>query len=169
MANKYLKHSSGNIVEQEGLTASAGAGDAGKIPALDGSGRLDSSMMPVGFGSETKTIAATEDLAAGDFVNIYNSTGLKCRKADASSTSKRAHGFVLSAVTSGQNATVYYGNLNTQVSGLTIGDELYLSGSTAGAVTATPPSSSGYLVQRLGVATGTTEMLVEIQQPIQLA
>lgn len=165
---KYIALVAGKLKEIAGLAASTGAGDAGKIPELDGSGRLDSSMMPVGFGSETKVIQASENLAAGDFVNIFNSTGLRVRKADASN-GRVAHGFVLNSVTSGQNATVYYGNLNTAVSGLTIGNELYLSGSTAGAVTATPPSTSGHTVQRLGVATGTTEMLVEIQTPVELA
>lgn len=164
---KYLALINGRIKEVLGLSTSAGSADAGKIPELDGSGRLDSSMMPVGFGSETKVIQASENLAAGDFVNVFNSTGLRVRKADASN-GRIAHGFVLNSVTSGQNATVYYGNLNTAVSGLTIGNELYLSGSTAGTVTATPPSTSGHIVQRLGVATGTTEMLVEIQTPIEL-
>lgn len=165
---KYIALITGKLKEVAGLVTSAGAADAGKIPELDGSGRLDSSMMPVGFGSETKVIQASENLAAGDFVNVFNSTGLRVRKADASN-GRIAHGFVLNSVTSGQNATVYYGNLNTAVSGLTIGNELYLSGTTAGTVTATPPSTSGHIVQRLGVATGATEMLVEIQTPVELA
>jgi hypothetical protein len=165
---KYLALINGRIKEVLGLSSSAGAADAGKIPELDGSGRLDSSMMPVGFGSETKVIQASENLAAGDFVNVFNSTGLRVRKADASN-GRIAHGFVLNAVTSGQNATVYYGNLNTAVSGRTIGVEQYLSANTAGAVVETPPTGSGHIVQRLGVATGTTEMLVEIQTPVELA
>lgn len=165
---KYIALITGKLKEVAGLVTSAGAADAGKIPELDGSGRLDSSMMPVGFGSETKVIQASENLAAGDFVNVFNSTGLRVRKADASN-GRIAHGFVLNSVTSGQNATVYYGNLNTAVSGRTIGVEQYLSASTAGAVVETPPSGSGHTVQRLGVATGATEMLVEIQTPVELA
>jgi hypothetical protein len=165
---KYLALINGRIKEVLGLSSSAGAADAGKIPELDGSGRLDSSMMPVGFGSETKVIQASENLAAGDFVNIHVvSSAVRVRKADASN-GRVAHGFVLNSVTSGQNATVYYGNLNTAVSGRTIGVEQYLSASTAGAVVETPPTGSGHIVQRLGVATGTTEMLVEIQTPIEL-
>lgn len=165
---KYIALITGKLKEVAGLVTSSGAADAGKIPELDGSGRLDSSMMPVGFGSETKVIQASENLAAGDFVNVFNSTGLRVRKADASN-GRIAHGFVLNSVTSGQNATVYYGNLNTAVSGRTIGVEQYLSASTAGAVVETPPTGSGHTVQRLGVATGATEMLVEIQTPVELA
>jgi len=166
---KYLALINGRIKEVLGLSTSAGADDAGKIPELDGSGRLDSSMMPVGFGSETKVIQAVENLAAGDFVNIHVVSGnVRVRKADASN-GRIAHGFVLNSVTSGQNATVYYGNLNTAVSGRTIGVEQYLSANTAGAVVETPPTGSGHIVQRLGVATGATEMLVEIQTPVELA
>jgi hypothetical protein len=168
---KFLAWVSDKMKEIAGIQTSAGAGDAGKIPALDSSGRLDSSMMPTGFGSETKTIVAFENLVAGDFVNIFNDTGtLKVRKADASGGfAKRAHGFVLAAVSAAANATVYYGNLNNQVSGLTIGSTYFLSGTTAGAVTLTPPSTAGYIVQELGRATVATEMLVEIQQPIELS
>ena len=170
MPDKYLKHSGGRIVEQAAIDTSAGAGDGGKIVALDTSGRLASSMMPVGFGAETKSITAGENLSAGDFVNIYNDTGtLKVRKADATNTSKQAHGFVLSGVSSGAAATVYYGNLNTAVSGFTVGAELFLSASVAGAATATIPTTAGHMVQRLGTATAATEILVEIAQPITLA
>jgi hypothetical protein len=167
--SKYIALVSGKLKEVLAIATSAGAADAGKLARLDGSGRFDNSLMPVGLGAETKVIQASENLAAGDFVNVHVVTGaVRVRKADASN-GRVAHGFVLSSVTSGQNATVYYGNLNTGVSGLTIGDELYLSGSTAGAVTATPPSTAGHTVQRLGVATGATEMLVEIQTPVELA
>jgi hypothetical protein len=167
---KYVSLTAGKLKEVSPISTSAGAGDAAKIPQTDGSGRLDSSLMPVGFGAETKSITASEALSAGDFVNVHSSTGLKVRKADASSPSKQAHGFVLAAVSSGAAATVYYGNLNTAVSGLTVGDEVYLSGTTAGGVTATPPSTAGHIVQRIGVVTATTEILVEIDgQPVELA
>jgi hypothetical protein len=166
---KYIALISGKLKEVTGQATSAGAGDAGKIPQLDSSGRLDNSMMPPGLGAETKTIVASENLAAGDFVNVHVSAGLKVRKADASGgPAKKAHGFVLASVTSGQNATVYYGNINTAATGLTVGDELYLS-ATPGVATATPPNTAGHIVQRIGVATATTEILVEIGQEVEIA
>jgi hypothetical protein len=148
-------------------TSSAGAGDAGKLPALDGSGRLDTTFMPAGIGADTKIIVASEALAAGDFVNVWNSTGAKARKADATAAGKEAHGFVLSAVSNGANATVYFEGPNTAVSGQTPGP-VYLS-TTAGLATATAPSASGNVVQRLGVAVDTTEINFEGSQPIVLA
>lgn len=168
MAQKFITQSAGVLTEVEANTTSAGAGDSGKVVALDNTGRIASSMMPVGVAADTAVIEATENLAAGDFVNIYNSTGAKCRKADASTTGKEANGFVLSAVTSGANATVYFEGTNTQVTGQTAG-VVYLSATTAGAASATAPSGTGEVVQRLGVATSATTINVECSQPIVLA
>lgn len=143
---KFIKNSSGNLAEEAALTTSVGAGDADKIPALnangvldltitngkntsagagdagklvalDASGKIDSTMMPVGIGADTSSIQASENLAAGDFVNIHNSSGARVRKADASTAGKEAHGFVLSTTASGAQATVYFEGTNTQVSG----------------------------------------------------
>src|SRR5687768_3186062 len=148
-ARKYLKNNAGSVTEEQAVASSAGAGDEGKIPALnangvldativnskassagagesgklvqlDGSGRIDNTMMPVGIGADTALITASEALAAGDFVNIWNSTGAKVRKADAT-TEKPAHGFVLAAVSSGAQATVYFEGTNTGVTGQTPG------------------------------------------------
>lgn len=166
MADKYLKHAAGAFTEVEGLVTSAGAGSAGKIPALDASGRLDATVMPAGIGADVKTITTSEALGAGDFVNIWNSSGPKVRKADAS-TAKEAHGYVLAAAASGAAAVVYFEGPNPQVSGLTAGN-VYLS-TTPGASTNTPPSGSGQIVQRLGVAVAATEVNVELGVPITLA
>lgn len=167
--DKYLKHSAGEIVEQASTQTSAGAGDAGKIPALDSNGRLALAMMPSGVaGSDVATITASEALAAGDLVNIHDSTGAKARKADASGgAAKKAHGFVTAAVSNGAAAEVHFEGPNTGLSGLTPGD-LYLS-ATPGGVTSTPPSTAGHIVQKVGVATSTTDMNFEAEAPIVLA
>jgi len=169
MANKYIALVTGRHTEVEATATSAGAGDAGKIPALDGAGRLDSTMMPVGLGADTASIEASENLAAGDFVNLHDSSGAKVRKADASDAAKLAHGFVLAAVTSGQNATVYFEGRNTEVSGLTPGARQYLSAATAGAITATPPSTATNIVQYVGVAVSATSVDFEPGEPVTLA
>lgn len=167
---KFLTQSSGDLTEVQAPQSSAGAADAGKLPALDSSGRLDNSFMPTGIGADTQSIQASEALAAGDFVNVWSSAGaFRVRKADASGgAAKRAHGFVLASVSSGANATVYFEGTNTQVSSMTPGD-VYLSGATPGAATATPPSTSAYIVQKLGVATAAAAINVEIDSPIVLA
>lgn len=165
--NKYLTNNAGTITEVASLQSSAGAGDAGKIPALDAAGRLDNSMMPSGIGADTASVTSSENLAAGDLVNIWNSTGAKVRKADATTAGKEAHGFVLSAVTSPAAATVYFEGSNTGVTGLTPGPQ-FLS-TTAGIATATAPSGTGNVVQRVGFATAAAALNFQAGIPIVLA
>jgi hypothetical protein len=159
MADKYLKTGTGSAdhEEQEAQVTSSGAGDAGKIIALDGAGKLDSSLFPSGFGSSTLTIEASEALSAGDFVNVWDDAGTaKMRKADATTTGKAADGFVLSSVTSGANGTFYaLGESNDALTGLTVGAIYYLD-TTAGTATTTRPSSTGNIIQRLGRAVNAT-------------
>ena len=169
MADKYIKNNSGQLAEVEATTSSSGAGSAGKIVALDNAGKLDNTMMPTGIGATTKLAATTESLSAGDLVNLFNDSGtIKARKADASN-GRRAVGFVLSAVTSPNNATVYLDGTITGLTGLTPGAPYYLSGATAGAATATAPTTSGYISQEIGIALSATEINFEEQQPITLA
>lgn len=166
-AKKFLRMIGGVITEVFGVQSSAGAANAGDLVALDDTGRINNDMMPVGIGTDTKTIAASEALAAGDWVNVWNSTGAKVRKADATTAGKEAHGFVLAAVSSGANALVYFEDTNTQVSGQTPGP-VYLQ-TTAGTGGATIPSASGNVVQNLGVAVSATEVNFERGTPVVLA
>lgn len=167
-SKKFIKNNAGTLTEEAALTDSAGAGDANRIPALDASGRLDASFMPSGIGADTASIPSSESLAAGDGVNIWNDAGTaKIRKADATTAGKEANGFVLAAVTSPANGTVYFEGTNAQVTGLTPGP-LFLS-TTAGGFTNTAPSGSGNVVQRVGFATSSTSMNFEAGQPIVLA
>jgi hypothetical protein len=160
MADKYIRNNSGTLTEKEATVVSAGAGDAGEIVALDNTGRLDQSVMPVGIGPDVSQITASEALAAGDFVNVYNNSGTaNVRKADATTAGKQAHGYVLAAVDNGDPATVYFEGSNTQVSGATPGP-VFLA-TSAGGFTSTAPSASGNVVQRLGVAVSGTEINFE--------
>lgn len=167
MADKPIQLIAGVLTQVEGTVVSAGAANAGDIPALDAAGRLDNSVMPTGIGADTALIEASENLAAGDLVNIHNDSGAKVRKADATTAGKVAHGFVLSAVTSGQNATVYFEGSNDQVTGLTPGDQFLAT--SAGLPTAAAPSGSGNVVQRVGVATSATSLNFEGGVPVVLA
>lgn len=167
-AKKFLRLINGVLTEIFGVQTSAGASNAGDLVSLDDSGRIDGSMMPVGIGADTATVQTSEALAAGDFVNIWNDSGSpRVRKADATTAGKEAHGFVLAAVSGGNNATVYLEGTNTQVSSMTAGN-VFLQ-TTAGAGGATPPSASGNVVQRLGVAVSATAVSFEPSQPITLA
>ncbi len=169
---KFLKLLGGIFAEEESVVgATTSAANAGKLPELnasgtlnpallnasttgpskvvqlDGSGKLDPSVIPSGFGVDANVLTASEALSAGDFVNIW-SGGV--RKADAS-TNKPAHGFVASAVANGGSATVIAEGTNTSVSGLTTGP-VWLSGTTPGAASNTPPTGTGKIVQPIGTA-----------------
>ncbi len=167
-AKKLLRLIGGVITEVFGVQSSAGAGNAGDIVALDDTGRIDNSMMPVGIGADTAVIAASESLAAGNWVNVWNDTGTaKVRKADATTAGKEVNGFVLAAVTSGNPATVYFEGTNTQVTGQTPGP-VYLQ-TTAGAGGTTIPSAAGNVVQQVGVAVSATAVNFERNTPVVLA
>lgn len=170
MANKYISQAAGVLTEVEGLVASAGAGDAGKIPALDAAGKLSSTLLPASATEDTISVTVSEatGLTAGDAVNIFDSTGPKVRLADASN-GRPAHGFVKSTYADAASAVVYKEGTNDQLTGMTPGAVQYLSGTTPGAVTATPPSTATHLVQRLGVAYAATELDWEPAAPITLA
>jgi hypothetical protein len=168
-AKKFLRQILGVLTEIAGVQTSAGASNAGDIPALDDSGKLDMSLMPVGIAAETDQIVTSENLSSGEFVNLYNSSGIKARKADATTAGKDAHGFVMAATTSGQTATVYrISQSNSALSGMTPGARQYLS-TTAGGRTETPPSASGNVIQCLGVAKSATELIFAPSEPITLA
>lgn len=165
--DKYLYNNSGTITEKAAIQTSAGAGDAGKVPALDAAGKLDVTMMPTGIAADVASIATSESLAAGDLVNIYDSSGAKVRKADASVAGKEAHGYVIATHTHPTTAIVYFEGSNAFVTGLTPGKQ-YLS-TTPGLPTATAPSAAGNVVQRVGFATAATSMNFQAQTPYVLA
>ena len=192
IAQKVITNNAGQLQEVASISTSAGAADAGKIIAtnasgqIDGSflnatvssspnklvmtggdGRIDVSVLPTGVGADTAVINASEALAAGDLVNIWNNSGTaNVRKADASTAGKEAHGFVLAAVASGASATVYFEGTNTQMTGLTPGRQ-YLS-TTPGKTSATAPTGSGQVVQVVGFAVSATAMNFQSNPPIVL-
>ena len=167
-AKKFLRLVNGVLTEIFGVQTSAGAGNAGDLVSLDNSGRIDNSMMPVGIGADTALIDASEGLAAGDWVNVWNDAGTaKVRKADATTAGKETNGFVSAAVTSGNPATVYFEGTNTQVTGQAPGP-VYLQ-TTAGAGGATIPSAPGNVVQQIGVAVSATAVNFDRNAPVVLA
>lgn len=168
MADKYITNNAGTLTEVEAADTSAGVADAGEIVALDSTGKIDNSLLPTGVGAETVSVTSSENLAAGDFVNIFDNTGAEVRKADATTVGKEATGFVLASVTSPAAATVYLEGVNNQVTGKTPGAMQFLD-TTAGLATETSPSTTGNISQRVGYAISATEISFERQQPIVIA
>ena len=148
-----LDPATGSLKQQTAVTT----GTAFSIPSLDTNGQLAANMMPPGIGADFYNAVTSENLSAGNFVNIYNNAGTPTvRKADATDGSKRAHGYVKVAVTSPAAVDVYCDGENSVLSGLTPGSRYFLSASSPGTATTTPPSTSGNLVQYLGTAFSAT-------------
>jgi hypothetical protein len=163
--NLFLTVLNGITTRVQAIASSAGVADGSKIVATAADGRLDSSLMPVGIGPATQSVTTSEALTAGDFVNLHDATGTRARKAD-SSNARPAHGFVLASAASGANAIVYLQGSNTGLTGLTPGQIRYLG--TAGATTATAPSTASHIIQQLGVAVSASAVNFEYNDFIQL-
>lgn len=168
--NKYLDYSTtlGHPARTAANDSSAGVADAGKIVALNASGKVDTTMMPTGFGDEVVSLVTSENLAAGNLVNVYNNGGVPtARKADGSVTGKPCNGFVLAATTSPAAALVYFDGLNTGVTGLTAG-RVFLDQATPGLATVTVPVTAGGIAQCVGTATAAGSLDFEAQEPIAI-
>ena len=171
MADKYIKDNGGYFQEVEGQVTGGTVTEAGMLPALDNTGRLSTTIMPVGIGPLVKTIKAYEGLNAGDFVNIFydstlGNTGVKVRKADASDINKKADGYVVSVYSADDMAIVYFEDFNDQITAVATdgGKDVYLSAVTPGGITFTAPVGPN-MVQLLGQITGVNSMSVEIEKP----
>lgn len=169
MANKipagYLAREDGVTKQMRPIIESAGEEDAGKIGALDETGRYHLSLMPIGVGPSIDIFVASENLSAGKFVNIHLDAGItKARLADATNN-RQADGFVLDSVEAGEQIAVYkIDSNNTKLSDLSPGKKHYLA--TAGGVTDTPydesdPENEGYISQYLGKAKNSNELITE--------
>lgn len=121
----------------------------------------------VAVAADVTPITASEALAAGDWVNVWNSSGTKVRKANATAAGKEAVGFVLAAAASSAIAYVYFDGTNTGVTGQTVG-KVFLS-TTAGSGTTTAPTASGNVVQRIGTAVSATAVKFAVGDAITLA
>ena len=112
------------------------------------------------------TAATLENVSQGDAVYSRSSDG-KIGKAVANDTDDKANciGFARTTKSTGESVDVVtHGQLST--SGLTTAADYYLSASSAGAITATPPTGSTHYLVRVGKASSTTQLIVKIEAPI---
>lgn len=160
-AQGFLARVAGRTKQLFGLQASVGSADAGKLIATDGTGRLDTSFLPTGVGRNTVTAPASEALSGGQFVNLYDASGVLTVRLADNSNARAAWGYVKEPVASGAQALVYRLNtLNANLSGLTPGAHYWLG--TVGALIATPLdplTDTGKLDQYLGIALSATELV----------
>lgn len=157
---KILTLVNGRPAQITPIAVSGGVTDSSKVFQTDATGKIDPSFMPVGVISNTVNIIAFEALTAGDFVNIYVNTGVtNVRRAQGSSITLEAHGYVLVAVAAAAMATVYNSGDNTAQSGMTAGLQ-FLSDTSFGKTQLTPPIALGTIAQTVGVASSATALQV---------
>ena len=112
------------------------------------------------------TAPVFESVTQGEAVYSRSSDG-KIGKAVANDTIDKATciGFARTSKTTGQELDVVtHGQLSS--SGLTRASDYYLSGSSAGAITTTPPTGSDKYLVRVGRASSTTQLIVKIEAPL---
>jgi hypothetical protein len=121
------------------------------------------------LGAPALMITAAEALPAGSLCNVFTSSGVAAiRLASAADASRAANAFVRAAVAlGGETAPGYVGQADAALSGLTPGTTYYLS-TTPGAVSTSPPSATGNVVQEVGVALSAGVLLFAPKLSVQL-
>lgn len=170
------------------ITDVAGQVDAFRLPALaavptasptnGGSGQLvyDSAdnklfLWTGSLWDDLSTVQSAENLddsyiaevsiAARDLVYISSADNVSPAKADTAVKSQ-VIGFALTTQNATDPITVRKNGLLGGFSSLTAGARYYLSGATAGAIVASPPTASGHTVVQAGYAKNTTTMDIQI-------
>lgn len=117
------------------------------------------------------TIVAGEALTLGATVARNASDGL-CYLANATTgydaTRAPCVGFAFEACEAGATVSVITHGRIEGASGLTPGDEVYL-GETNGEITSTAPSTSGDIVQKVGMANTATQFDIDIDVKLEVA
>ena len=121
--------------------------------------------LQVGFNA-----TAFENVADGDALFMRTSDGQvgKASAANGSLENAIVIGFADTTVSANSTVKVIVAGTLSTLTGLDAGDLYFLSPSTAGAITLTPPSGTGQAVTRVGEASTTTDFAIHIEPPVLL-
>lgn len=141
--------------------------DASKLVGSLNGEIITDNTLPVDKQMTTQALAS-ETLAAGDLVHIWNNNGIfNLQKACAApGLNLEVHGFVLDPVPAGTLGKIYHSGYNPFMANLAPG-LIWLS-STPGKVAKTPPTAVGSLVQRVGYAPSATVLDFQPVQSIKI-
>ena len=120
--------------------------------------------LQVGFNA-----TAFQDITNGDALYMRTSDGQvgKASAADGTIENATVVGFANATVSANSTVKVIVTGLKT-LSSLNAGDLFFLSDSSAGAITTTPPSGVGKAVTRVGEASTVNYLAIHIEPPILL-
>lgn len=115
-------------------------------------------------------VPASEAIAGGAAINLFNNSGvLTARNANSSNSARMCHGIcvTLSGIASGAQGLVDLGvRAVGGYTGLTVGQNLWLAPSN-GALQSTPDTASGHIEQYLGIVLNTSTILFKPTNWIQ--
>ena len=121
---------------------------------------------PFRIGFDATTLEA---VSAGDALYIRHADGL-VGKAIASGTLDQSFvvGFADTTKGVGEVVKVLTTGLIAKA-GLSAGDQYFLSAASAGAISATPPSTAGQYVVSVGEAASSSQLVIQLEPPILLS
>ena len=144
-----------------GVLESSGAAGQVLTTAADGT-------LSWGFPDIPVYATASEALAAYALVSVYTQGGiLYARNADATNADKPAFGFAVGAVSNAGAAAIHRAGLIVGT-GLTPGNRYYLSQTVAGGYALSIPFGVGGLIQYIGTAISTTQILFEKSEALEV-
>lgn len=138
---------------------------SGQVQQLQSGDTLDAVV------SETEGQVYTNGDAGNHVIGeaVYLSAADTVRKAQANAAgTARAVAIATATIVNATTGTYQTSGSLGGLTGLTAGAVYYLSAATPGAITVTAPSTLGQYVVEIGVATSTTELLIDIKPPILL-
>ena len=114
---------------------------------------------------------AFENVTAGDALFMRSSDGQvgKASAANGSLENAIVIGFADTTVSANSTVKVIVAGTLSTLTGLDAGDLYFLSPSTAGAITLTPPSGTGQAVTRVGEAATASKFATHIEPPVKLS
>ena len=120
--------------------------------------------LQVGFNA-----TAFQDITDGDALYMRTSDGQVGKASAANGTLEHATVIGFANATGSANSTVkvIVTGLKT-LSSLNAGDLFFLSDSTAGAISTSPPSGAGKAITRVGEASTATDLAIHIEPPVLL-
>jgi hypothetical protein len=112
---------------------------------------------------------ASEDIAMGAFVNVYDNSGvITVRNANASNPAMFANAFALLEIDLNETGLVTFYGVNSSPALPSTVSEVWLSDATPGGFVTTPPSNAGSIVQPLGMLIPGYGIIFTPQARIQL-
>jgi hypothetical protein len=154
----------------EASAIAAGASEsAAEVAKTDAEVARDVAVDAAWIGTVPISAIAETALAAGDFVDLYNSGSVIAARKASASLMFPADGFVKQSFTIGQTAIVYpLGGRNEFMTGLIPGQNYFLSTTVDGGIQTSAPTEAGQLYQRIGIAVSATELRTVAEFSVEL-